>query len=80
MCDRMEHPGKQLAARCGGLGGLIKAAMSNSVYAPRSNKKLGEKDSVANCQPTISELLENGIGDLVVHLHFSDWVFWTSEK
>ena len=27
--------------------------MSNCIYTPRSNKKLGENDGVANCPPTI---------------------------
>ena len=31
---------------------FINAAMSDSIYAPRSDKKFGENDSVANCQPT----------------------------
>ena len=26
-----------------------------------------------------SKLSENGVGDLVVHILFSDWVFWTLE-
>ena len=38
--------------------------MSHSIYTHRSDKRLREKDSVA-------ELSENGIGDLVLHLHFS---------
>ena len=35
---------------------LINAAMSDSIYAPRSDKKFGENDSVANCQPTILQI------------------------
>ena len=38
--------------------------MSHSIYTHRSDKRLREKDSVA-------KLSENGIGDLVLHLHFS---------
>ena len=31
--------------------------MSNSIYTPSSDKKFGEKDSVANCQPTILQIV-----------------------
>ena len=32
-------------------------AMSYSIYAPRSNQKIEEKDSVAICQPTILQIV-----------------------
>ena len=40
----------------GGIAPFINAATSNSIYAPRSDKKYGEKDRVANCQPTIMQI------------------------
>ena len=54
--------------------------MSDSIYAPRSDKKFGAKDSVANCQPKILRIVGEWFGDLVVRLLFSYYVFWTSKK
>ena len=56
--------------------------MTDSIYAPRSDKKFGEKDSVTHCKPTISQIAGELDFDLVVHLHFSDFgdlVIWRSE-
>ena len=53
--------------------------MRVSIFAPRSNKKIGEKESIAHCKPTILQIVRELVLDLVVHLHFSDFgdmVIW----
>ena len=51
-------------------------ATSDSNYAPRSHKKLEKRIVLLVVNLQFSEFSENGISDLIVHLHNSESVFW----
>ena len=63
-----------------GVGPLINAATSNSIYAPGATRNSEKRIVLLIVNLPFSEFLENGIGHLNVRLHFSDSVSWTLEK